>query len=44
MKNQTSMPIEVGIKESDRFEVAKGLSKFLADTYTLYLKTQRCRR
>jgi starvation-inducible DNA-binding protein len=39
VKNQTSMPIEVGIKESDRFEIAKGLSKFLADTYTLYLKT-----
>ncbi len=39
MKNQNAMPIDVGIKESDRFEIAKGLSKFLADTYTLYLKT-----
>ena len=39
MKNPTSMPIDVGIKETDRFEIAQGLSKFLADTYTLYLKT-----
>lgn len=39
MKNPTSMPIEIGIKEADRFEIAKGLSNFLADTYTLYLKT-----
>ena len=39
MKNQNAMPIDVGINEKDRFEIAKGLSKFLADTYTLYLKT-----
>ena len=39
MKNQTSVPIEIGIKEADRKVIASGLSKFLADTYTLYLKT-----
>ena len=39
MKNQTSVPIDIGIKESDRKTIAGGLSKFLSDTYTLYLKT-----
>ena len=39
MKNQTSVPIDIGIKETDRKAIAEGLSKFLADTYTLYLKT-----
>ncbi|MGP1382677.1 MAG: Dps family protein [Thainema sp.] len=34
-----SMPIDIGIKEQDRREIAEGLSKLLADTYTLYLKT-----
>lgn len=33
------MPIDIGIEESDRREIAEGLSKLLADTYTLYLKT-----
>jgi starvation-inducible DNA-binding protein len=33
------MPIDIGIKEKDREEIAQGLSKLLADTYTLYLKT-----
>jgi starvation-inducible DNA-binding protein len=33
------MPIDIGIKEKDREETAQGLSKLLADTYTLYLKT-----
>ncbi|HEU4597076.1 MAG TPA: Dps family protein [Pyrinomonadaceae bacterium] len=33
------MPINIGIKESDRKEIADGLSRLLADTYTLYLKT-----
>ena len=36
---QTSIPIDIGIPEKDRKEIAKGLSCFLADTYTLYLKT-----
>ena len=39
MAHPTSMPIDVGIKESDRKSIAAGLSKFFADTYTLYLKT-----
>src|SRR6185503_11333874 len=34
-----TLPIDIGIEEKDCREVAKGLSKLLADTYTLYLKT-----
>ncbi len=34
-----TMPINLGIEEKDRQEIAQGLSKLLADTYTLYLKT-----
>lgn len=34
-----SMPINIGIEEHDRSEIAQGLSHLLADTYTLYLKT-----
>lgn len=33
------MPMNIGISEKDRVEIASGLSKLLADTYTLYLKT-----
>lgn len=33
------MPMNIGINEKDRVEIASGLSKLLADTYTLYLKT-----
>ena len=33
------MQINIGIKESDRKEIAGELSKLLADSYTLYLKT-----
>ena len=33
------MNINIGINEKDRDEIAKGLSKLLADTYSLYLKT-----
>ncbi len=33
------MQIDIGIPEKDRENIAKGLSKVLADTYTLYLKT-----
>jgi len=32
-------PINIGIPEKDRRKVADGLSRMLADTYTLYLKT-----
>lgn len=31
--------VNTGIPEKNRIEIAKGLSKFLADSYTLYLKT-----
>lgn len=34
-----TVPINIGIEEKDRREIAEGLSKLLADTYTLYLKT-----
>src|SRR5215208_2058687 len=34
-----AMPINIGIEENDRKEIAQRLSKLLADTYTLYLKT-----
>ena len=33
------MKIDIGIKEGDRKEIADSLSKLLADSYTLYLKT-----
>lgn len=33
------MQINIGINEKERTEIAKGLSRLLADTYTLYLKT-----
>ncbi len=36
MKNQ---PINIGISADDRKAIAEGLSHFLADSYTLYLKT-----
>lgn len=33
------MQINIGISETDRKEIADGLSRLLADSYTLYLKT-----
>ncbi|MBI3307317.1 MAG: DNA starvation/stationary phase protection protein [Candidatus Omnitrophica bacterium] len=39
MKTETALPIDIGISEKNRAEIAQGLCKFLADTYTLYLKT-----
>ena len=33
------MAIDMGIKPQDRKAIAQGLSRLLADTYTLYLKT-----
>lgn len=33
------MPINIGIEENDRREISEALSKLLADTFTLYLKT-----
>jgi starvation-inducible DNA-binding protein len=31
--------IDIGIQEQDRKQIAQGLSRLLADTYTLYLQT-----
>ncbi len=39
MKTQTIVPVNIGISETDRKKIVEGLSKLLADTYTLYLKT-----
>ena len=36
---EVKMKINIGITEEHREEIATGLSKLLADTYTLYLKT-----
>ncbi len=33
------MKVEIGISEKDRAAIAGGLSRLLADSYTLYLKT-----
>ena len=33
------MQIDIGISKKDRAEIVEGLSRLLADTYTLYLKT-----
>lgn len=33
------MAIEIGIDDTKRKEIAEGLSRLLADTYTLYLTT-----
>ena len=33
------MKIDIGISEQERAEIAHGLSRLLADSYTLYLKT-----
>jgi starvation-inducible DNA-binding protein len=36
---KAAMKIDIGIEEAKRKEIAGGLSRVLADTYTLYLKT-----
>jgi starvation-inducible DNA-binding protein len=33
------MEVNIGISQANRVEIAKGLSRLLADTYTLFLKT-----
>jgi len=38
-KKVTAPPIDTGISPKDREKIAQGLSKLLADTYTVYLKT-----
>ncbi len=41
-KTTTKSPmIDIGIPEKDRLAIANGLSKVLADSYTLYLKTHK---
>ncbi|MFL6549750.1 MAG: Dps family protein [Povalibacter sp.] len=35
------MKIDIGISEAHRTKVAEGLSRLLADSYTLYLKTHK---
>ncbi|MEO0867839.1 MAG: Dps family protein [Cyanobacteria bacterium J06642_11] len=35
----SSLPINIGISDDHRRAIADGLSRLLADTYTLYLKT-----
>jgi starvation-inducible DNA-binding protein len=35
----TVVPVNLGIDEASRSKIADGLSRLLADTYTLYLKT-----
>lgn len=35
----TGQHIDIGIDDADRQEIANGLARLLADTYTLYLKT-----
>ena len=37
--NKLPSPISIGISEKDRAAIAAGLSRLLADTYTLYLTT-----
>lgn len=36
---EKSLPVDIGISEDSRQEIAQGLSRVLADTYSLYLKT-----
>ncbi|MEZ5465785.1 MAG: Dps family protein [Lysobacteraceae bacterium] len=38
-KEATIMKIDIGINEPTRGDIADGLSRLLADSYTLYLKT-----
>jgi starvation-inducible DNA-binding protein len=38
-KEQKPSSLELGISEDQRVQIAEGLSRLLADTYTLYLKT-----
>lgn len=37
--NTNPIPVNIGIDEDNRAKIAEGLSRLLADTYTLYLKT-----
>jgi len=35
----TAIPVDIGLDEKTRQNIVEGLSRLLADTYTLYLKT-----
>lgn len=37
--NKSRAEIDIGLSEKEREQIAAGLSRLLADTYTLYLKT-----
>jgi len=39
MKEKKTSRIDIGISDTDRAKIAKGLSHLLADSYTLYLMT-----
>lgn len=39
MKIDTAPLIDIGIEENERKQIASGLSRLLADTYTLYIKS-----
>jgi starvation-inducible DNA-binding protein len=39
MAKKNEMSVNIGIPDKERKKIAEGLSKLLADTYTLYLKT-----
>lgn len=39
MEELEEMEIDIGISPDERAEIARGLSRLLADSYTLYLKT-----
>jgi starvation-inducible DNA-binding protein len=36
---EKNLPVNIGIEDENRKEIAQGLSRLLADTYSLYLKT-----
>jgi starvation-inducible DNA-binding protein len=37
MAKKNEMSVNIGIPDKERKKIAEGLSKLLADTYTLYL-------
>ena len=39
MATKSATKIDIGINDRDRKKIAEGLSRLLADSYTLYLKT-----
>ncbi len=41
MQEEIAVKIDIGISEEDRTKVAEGLSRLLADSYTLYLQTHK---